>query len=266
MTFIDPSAGAIGATLPQLRDWSAVWDTYDPSIHGTRPMPRFYLAARHENWWGSSLPFTALLDLAKDHGIPVAWATPTETLRRLAVAGAEHADKLAVLTGDEAAIRDLCRQKLSECPDEWLSGEVAAGEKAVAAWADGHREAAACLAVTGVEQMLHNLTRTKGGRGGHNRLLMAGKKEPNPYLPRNQSVLAPLSTLYTQYYPDRNDPIPDNLSRHAVVHHLPLSHLSPGHCIIAVMLLVSIIRELQERYDDIRDDLLMQSEDWEAVL
>lgn len=42
------------------------------------------------------------------------------------------------------------------------------------------------------------------------------------------------------------------------VHHLPLSHLSPGHCIIVVMLFISIICESQERYEGIGDDLLLQ--------
>ncbi|MEW1819168.1 hypothetical protein AB0422_29730, partial [Streptomyces diastaticus] len=89
----------------------------------------------------------------------------------------------------------------------------------------------------------------------------AGTKKPNDYLPKRQYVLAPLNAFYTPYDPGKGDAVPTTLSRHAVVHHLPLSHLSPGHCIIAVMLLISIIRETQERYDGIRDDLLMQASD-----
>ncbi|MGW9046653.1 hypothetical protein ACWGQL_29420 [Streptomyces lydicus] len=259
MTFIDPSVGSATVSLPQLQDWGAVWDTYDPAIHGVHPMPGFYTAARHENWWGSAVPLDTLHGLAKDHGIPVAWVTPTQTLRRLSAAGSGHDDKLAVLTADEGDIRNLCRLKLGECTDKWLSGEVEAGTKAIAAWTDGHREAAACLAVAGVEQMLHNLTHIPRDRGGHEKLHKAGGKKPHPWLPKHQYVLAPLNAFYTPYYPHRNDPIPETLSRHAVVHHLPLSHLSQGHCIVAVMLLVSIIRETQERYDDIRHDLLVQT-------
>ncbi|NEC44853.1 hypothetical protein [Streptomyces sp. SID8016] len=261
MTFTDPSAGAVTASLAQLRDWGTVWDTYDPAAHGVRRMPRFYTAGRHENWWGSTVQLTALLNLAKEHGIPVAWVAPAETLRRLASAPADHDDKLAVLTADEGDVQDLCRLKLDECTDEWLTGEVEAGEKALAAWADGHREAAASLAVAGVEQMLHNLTQIPRGGGAHGRLQQAGTKEPNSYLPKSQYVLAPLNAFYTQYEPSKGHPLPETLSRHAVVHHLPLSHMTPGHCIIAVMLLVSIIRESQEHYEGIRDDLLMQASD-----
>jgi hypothetical protein len=261
MTFSDPSAGSSSATFRQLRDWGTVWDTYNPAVHGSHPMPRLYTGVRHENWWGSAVQLDVLLDLAKEHGIPVAWVTPAETLSRLATAGAGHDDKLAVLADSEESIRALCRLKLDECTDEWLASEVEAGEKAITAWADGHREAAACLAVAGVEQMLHNLTQVPRGRGAHGKLQKAGEKEPNSYLPKHQYVLAPLNAFYTPYDPAKGDAVPETLSRHAVVHHLPLSHLSAGHCAIAVMLLVSIIRETQERYDDIRYDLLMQAGD-----
>ncbi|MFE6157106.1 hypothetical protein [Streptomyces sp. NPDC057889] len=261
MTFADPSAGHFTASFAEVRDWALIWDTYNPAVHGAHRMPSFYTGVRHENWWGSAVQLDVLLDLARDHGIPVAWVTPAETLSRLAVVGAGHDDKLAVLADSENAIRALCRVKLDECTDEWLTGEVEAGEKAMAAWADGHREAAACLAVAGLEQMLHNLTHVPRGRGAHGRLQKAGEKEPNSYLPKHQYALAPLNAFYTPYDPAKGQAVPTTLSRHAVVHHLPLSHLSEGHCIIAVMLLVSIIRETQERYEGIRDDLLMQAID-----
>ncbi|MFF9607818.1 hypothetical protein ACF1GY_37135 [Streptomyces sp. NPDC014684] len=69
-----------------------------------------------------------LLVLAKKHGIPVAWVTPAQTLSSLAAAGADHDDKLAALVDDEDRIQALCRHKLDECTDEWIAGEVEAGE------------------------------------------------------------------------------------------------------------------------------------------
>ncbi|WP_190087016.1 hypothetical protein [Streptomyces longisporoflavus] len=232
MTFSDLSAGHSTAIFSQLRDWGLIWDTYNPAVHGTHRMPPFCTGVRHENWWGSTVQMDAL-----------------------------HDDKLAALVDDEEGIQALCRLKLDECTDEWIAGDVEAGEKAMAAWSDGHREAAACLAVAGVEQMLHNLTHVPRGPGAHKRLQKAGEKKPNDYLPTYQYALAPLNAFYTPYDPGKGEAVPTTLSRHAVVHHLPLSHLSPGRCIIAVMLLISIIRETQERYDGIRYDLLTQAGD-----
>lgn len=258
-TFIDPGAGRRSASIAEIRDWALVWDTYDPAVHGTRGMPGLYLGARHENWWGSTLSLEQLLDLAQGHGIPVAWVPSAHILRELAAAGPGHNDKLAVLAAAEDDIRALCRARLHECDDLWLTAEVEAGQKAVAAWDDGHREAAATLAVAALEQILYTLTETKDRTNAA--LGKIGKEKPNSYLPARQYVFAPLATLYAQYRPERNDPLPDNLSRHAVLHHLPLDHLNPGHCIIAVMLLVSVLRQSQERADDIRYDLMMSAAD-----
>jgi hypothetical protein len=138
-------------------------------------------------------------------------------------------------------------------------GEVEAGRKALAAWAGGHHEAAACLALAGLEQILYRITWTKTRT--HAELRRIGAEQPALYLPARQYALAPLATLYAQYYPEKGDPLPDNLSRHAVLHHLPLDHLSPGNCIIAMMLFVSIIRQYQEHAEEIRQDLIAQATD-----
>ncbi|MFF1400195.1 hypothetical protein ACFVZD_41295 [Streptomyces sp. NPDC058287] len=258
-TFIDPGAGRRSGSMAEIRDWARVWDAYDPEVHGTRNMPSFYTAARHENWWGSTLSLEQLLDLAQGHGIPVAWVPGADVLRQLGAADPGHDDKLTVLVAAEDDIRPLCRARLDECDDLWLTAEVQAGRKAVAAWEDGHREAAATLAVAALEQILYTLTETKDRTNAA--LGKIGKEKPNSYLPTRQYTLAPLATLYAQYRPERNDPLPGNLSRHAVLHHLPLDHLSPGHCIVAVMLLVSVLRQSQERAEDIRHDLMMSAAD-----
>ncbi|MEU5257209.1 hypothetical protein [Streptomyces longwoodensis] len=258
-TFMNPGAGKNKATIADIRDWALIWDTYDPAVHGTQRMPSLYTVVRHENWWGSTLSLEQLLHLAQEHGIPVAWVPTPKILRQLAAAGPTHDEKLAVLAAAEGDLLSLCRTRLDECDDAWLAAEVEAGRKAVAAWTDGHREAAATLAVAALEQILYTLTETADRK--HAALRKIGQQKPNKYLPARQYVFAPLATLYQQYYPEKNDPLPDNLSRHAVLHALPLDHLSIGHCIIAVMLLVSVLRQSQERAEDIRHDLMMSAAD-----
>lgn len=174
-TFTDPGAGRHGASIAEIRDWARVWDTYDPAVHGTRNMPSFYTAARHENWWGSTLSLEQLLDLAQSHGIPVAWVPSPGTLRQLAAAGPSHDAKLAVLVEAEDEIRSLCHVRLDECGDLWLTAEVEAGRKTVAAWDDGHREAAATLAVAALEQILYTLSETKAR--SHAALREIGRKK-----------------------------------------------------------------------------------------
>ncbi|MFK0160751.1 hypothetical protein ACIQVK_53050 [Streptomyces sp. NPDC090493] len=258
MTFVDPSAGRHQVPLRELESWGLAWDSYDPAVHGELPIPAFYPAARVANWWGCTLSLDDLLDLAQVHGIPVAWVPDRALLRTLAAAG-DHDDKVAVLVAAESKIRVLCSDRLDECTNEWVSGEVEAGRKALAAWSDGHHEAAACLALAGLEQILYRITWAKPR--SHAELRRIGAEKPNGYLPARQHALAPLATLYAKYYPENGDPMPDNLSRHAVLHHLPLDHLSPGNCIIAVMLFVSIIRQYHEHAEEIRQDMIAQAAD-----
>ncbi|MGW1940135.1 hypothetical protein [Streptomyces goshikiensis] len=254
--YADPSAGRRTASIQEMRDWARVWDTYDPEVHGSQDMPGFYAQPlRHGNWWGSTVSLEQLLDLAQVHGIPVAWVPDRDVLRKLAAAGTTHDEKLEVLVAAEEEIRTLCHARLDECHDEWLTAEIEAGHKALAAWDDGHREAAATLAIAALEQILYTLTETE--KRTHVALGRIGRQKPNDYLPARQYVFAPLATLFARYYPENNDPLPENLSRHAVLHHLPLDHLSRGHCTVAIMLLVSVLRQSQERAQGIRDDLMM---------
>ncbi|TKA11802.1 hypothetical protein [Actinacidiphila oryziradicis] len=75
------------------------------------------------------------------------------------------------------------------------------------------------------------------------------------WFPEPQAALSPLYPLYARYRADRNDRLPDQLSRHALVHSISLGHLNVGHAMVAIMLLVSLLRELEERYAEIRHDM-----------
>ncbi|TXS66101.1 hypothetical protein EAO69_30220 [Streptomyces sp. me109] len=65
----------------------------------------------------------------------------------------------------------------------------------------------------------------------------------------------PLHPLYARYWADRGDPIPEQLSRQTLVHNISLGHLSAGHAMVGIMLVVSLLRELQERCEEIRHDM-----------
>ncbi|WP_093470418.1 hypothetical protein [Streptomyces melanosporofaciens] len=255
MTFIDPAAGRNQISLKELRELPAVWDTYDSTKHGPLPMSPFYPVVRHENWWGCGVSLSDLRALASSHGIPVAWVPSADVLRRLATMSHSHEEKLQVLIDARAEIIALCREKLDECTDDWLGDTAVVAEKALAALADGHHEAAACLALLGSEDLIYEMSHLTR-RAKYKDLTDVAKQDPGGLFAHSHYVLAPLVTLYTDWWAKNDDPVPTALSRHAVVHRLPLEHLSEGHCLIAVMLLVSMVREAQQRYEQIRDDMM----------
>ncbi|MFJ5124006.1 hypothetical protein ACIP80_02680 [Streptomyces sp. NPDC088555] len=243
------------ATWKNIRAAQPAWDSYDMTRDGFRPMPGLYLAGRRPNWWGAGATPEDLHKLAKSSGIPVSWVPPAHVLRLLLDAG-DHDARLRVLVDHEDEIRALCEEMAAYCDDEWLGDAPEMAAKIVAAWRDGHPEAAACMALLAVEELAHQVSRVdrskkhKGLQGAAEAIV-----SNDDWFPQGQTALSPLFPLYTQYWADKGHDVPEQLSRHALVHSISLGHLSQGHAIVAIMLMVSLLRELQERCDEIRDDM-----------
>jgi len=247
MTFSDPLAGKAVAAMKDITEAAEVWDTYDARRDGPASMPFFYRAVRYENWWGSGVDSQTLHSLAKNHGIPVAWTPPADVLQDLVHADSAHSAKLAVLEAAEDKIRDLCHTMLRECTSSWMKVETEAARHVMAAWNDGHLQAAACLALAAAEDVMFSVARVERTRKYPGLTQAASRPvRSNSWLLDDQIVLTPIEPLFTSYFPERNDPIPENLSRHAVLHRLPLEHLNKGHSIVAIMLLISLLRQAEE--------------------
>ncbi|MET9618118.1 hypothetical protein [Kitasatospora indigofera] len=254
MSYSDPSAGRMSMSIGALLDAARTWDLYDNSIDQPHPMPWFYTGARYENWWGSGVKFDQLHGLVKEHGIPVAWVPPADVLRLLVAAPDSHDAKLDVLVAAEADIRQLCHQRVTESDHDWLEDYPRTARLVMAAWDDGHVQAAACLALAGAEDLMFRVARVDRSKNYHG-LTEEARREPSDWLPHLQLLLTPINTLFTSYFAHKNDPIPANLSRHAVLHTLPLDHLNHGHSIVAIMLLISLLRQAQQ-------DAMESSEEW----
>jgi hypothetical protein len=102
---------------------------------------------RPQNWWGASLDPNALFAIAKNDGIPVAWVPPATVLVAL-VAEPDRATRMTVLRAHEQEIIDQCRALVGECRDPEVADKRELVRAAMAAYEDGHREAAMALAVS----------------------------------------------------------------------------------------------------------------------
>ncbi|MFC9227388.1 hypothetical protein ACFTZI_00060 [Streptomyces decoyicus] len=237
-----------GLTATQLIEAAKQWDLYDASTEGWRPRPPFYAEVRYENWWGSGATLSQLHELAQNHGLPVAWVPPADVLRDLVKADDAHHAKLAVLTAAEERIRASCHREIPELHAGWKEDYAVTVRHVMAAWDDGHLLAAGCLALAGSEDLMLEIAEVERTRGAYKPLQQAAARglseTPSPH---EQVVLTPIGPLFTKYMPEDNDPIPEALSRHAVVHRMPLEHFNAGHCVVAIMLMVSLLREMEER-------------------
>lgn len=243
----DPSAGRTAVSPKELTEWGEQWDRYDASVDGPQPVPHLYTWARQRNWWGSGATLSQLHALARNHGIPVAWIPPAGVIRELVQADDHHDAKLDVLVSHQGKIRTACRRTVPEDSDGWHTDYPKTARRVLAAWDDGHLLAAGCLALAAAEDIMFLVARVERTRYKmYDGLKKAAGMEPHPqWWPQDQVVLTPIEPLFSQYFPERDDPLPQNLSRHAVMHRLPLEHMNDGHCIIAIMLMVSLLAELE---------------------
>ncbi|MFD9123565.1 hypothetical protein [Kitasatospora sp. NPDC059571] len=262
MTFTDPLAGKGVASTAELQAAALAWDTYDERRDGPAHMPFFYTAMRYENWWGAGATREELYSLANKHGIPVAWTPPARVLRDLVDAGPSHQAKLSVLEAAEDEVRAHCHALMDECTSSWVETGPEVGRHVLAAWDDGHRQAAACLALAAAEDVMFAVARVD--RSQKCKGLTTAASRPllkKPWLVDRQIALAPIEPLFTQYFPEKNNPIPETLSRHAVLHRLPLEHLNTGHSIVAIMLLVSLMRQAEQQAFEAEVDAQYYEED-----
>jgi hypothetical protein len=122
----------------------------DPDVlERAKTHPALYEAlqmTRPENWWGTGNP-KVLFAIAKDDGIPVAWVPSASILLDLAAAPDRNA-RMSVLLARKQEIVDQCKMIILNSDDPWVADERALIEKAVAAYEDGHLEAATALAVS----------------------------------------------------------------------------------------------------------------------
>jgi hypothetical protein len=63
---------------------------------------------------------------------------------------------------------------------------------------------------------------------------------------RVKAALAPIGPFYTAWYPSSGSPAPEALSRHVTIHQADQQHYTSGNAAVAVLLITSVLRALQE--------------------
>jgi len=220
--------------------------------------------SRPKNWRGTGIKPEAILAVARESGIPVAWIPPPDVLRRLA--SAASADRMAVIRSHAAEIIVQCDQLLGECRDNWLGDDRILVGRAIEALKAGHHEAAMALAVDVGEALalwasvphvlMFDSEEEKDAWAkmhGRNKYKLAetelaavgSQRELKRVEILRHALIAPIPKFFTPFYARPQEVIPATVSRHATVHKPTIKHLSSDNALIAIMLCVSILREQQ---------------------
>jgi hypothetical protein len=150
----------------------------------------------------------------------------------------DHASELA----------EDCRLVLADVDEPSLAGQLPLAKQAVEAFATGHREAAQALATVVTETVIAAALSRK-----YDEVKKVVRFDPDE-VPWNRlrlaAALGPIYRFYTSWWPSSGRPSSVELSRHVSVHNADVTHYSPGNALVAVLLVTSVLRGIQELQED----------------
>jgi len=145
-------------------------------------------------------------------------------------------------------IAEDCHERLEEISHESLFAQRALAVKSLHAFAAGHYEAAQALAVL--------VTETAVAREFPGMTYNQIKKEIEVDLGqvrlielRVQAALCAISPFYTPWRPGLGTEASEELSRHVSVHQADVGHYTQGNAAIAILLVTSVLRALQQLHE-----------------
>ena len=242
-------------------------------VKGNLPLRLALDMSRPVNWRGTGIRPEAILAVATESGIPVAWVPPPSILRMLVSAVPE--DRMVILRAHTADVVAQCDELLEECRDGWLHDDRVLVGRAIYAFKAGHHEAAMALAVAVGEPLalwasqerlrifdseaekLAWEKQHKVGKYDLARIELAavgtGQQRKRVEVLRH-ALIAPIPKFFTPFHARPGEVIPDTVSRHVTVHRPTVAHLTHDNALLAIMLCISILREMQASREEIRDE------------
>jgi hypothetical protein len=222
---------AIDATTA-LEHISEMFRSFDwDSITRTPRVPDNWPNDIHEN-----LP--ELVKMVNRDGIPAAWVPRSEVLTLLLTASTGDA-RSEVLVQHRDEILDDCSECLDDLADPFLDPILPIAREVLDACRKGFWKVGAISAVQVAHSIVEALHWVSDRQrvAKHHVLTME-----TPYTRMlEQATRAPLVLFYDDWNPLSGKPRPAHLTRHVVSHRLDTDQVSERNCIVAVMLMASLI-------------------------
>jgi hypothetical protein len=140
-----------------------------------------------------------------------------------------------------------CQQALDSVNKPPILRSAALAKRAVEAYSGGHFEAAQALAVVVAETVV---AKAYGTEKYHK--IVAASRVDMKTMPANEIRLrfavAAIGSFFVDWHPKSQKPAPQELSRHVSIHQADSGHYNQGNSLLAIMLVSSILRALQDFY------------------
>lgn len=192
-----------------------------------------------DNWSRSTeARLGALVAMVSQEGIPVAWVPRADVLEALLDA-APGDERSALLIARRDEILEDCAAWVDDLEDDFLASVLPVAREVLDACRSGHWRVAAISAVT----VVHNVVEALHWASDHQRVAKHHRLTVNTPQPKllEQATRGPLVLFYEDWNPKSPQPRPTHVTRHVVSHHLDADQVTERNCIVAVMLMSSLL-------------------------
>lgn len=219
-----------------------------------------------DNWRGGGrLDFRTVVGVLEE-GIPLAWVPPGGIVRNL-IDAVDVKARFGILETHQTVIVESCHAALDQVTDPDWAEQADLLRMCATLLVSGHAQGAQALAANvydtlhrGLWRALPQLQSAKGGWDGYAQVqsrlpVIELEKKEWPIIDgevkdltlmefRLACVMTPLKAVYTRFRDE--DPVPMMFNRHATAHAAGRTQYTPVNALLALMLGVSLIRELQK--------------------
>ncbi|CAL9656146.1 hypothetical protein [Streptomyces sp. enrichment culture] len=208
-----------------------------------------------ENWQGQRLAYKDMVRLMQE-GTPLAWVPPADVIRQLLVASDAPA-RTAVLDDCRPEILASCSEALAAVTDARFSAQKTLLEECVRMTERGMFSGAQALAANVWDTLVRGLAfanpawlTDKGWWPGYAEI---GRSVPTVDVDddatigqfRKAAVFLPFAKTLEEFR--RQHPVPEGFNRHATAHAAGALQYTAANAVIALMLAVSVLREIDDQ-------------------
>ncbi|MFE6727759.1 hypothetical protein ACFVDN_07675 [Streptomyces californicus] len=207
-----------------------------------------------ENWRGQCLDYRDMIRLMQE-GVPLAWVPPADVIRQLLAAdGASSRSK--VIDDSRPQILVSCREALAEVADERLAAQRELLEECARAIENGMFSSAQALAANVWDTLIRGMAfanpewLTSKGRWSYpqiKRSVPSVEAEEDATIGefRRAVIFLPLAKTLEEFF--HPQPVPPSFNRHATAHATGSVQYTASNATTALMLAVSVLREIDDQ-------------------
>ena len=230
-----PIFGDLGSSL--VKQWASTFATLNFDLLNRRILVPYNWPDDFEEY------LLTIQEILNNEGLPIAWVPRQSILLRLFKAKSAE-KRLNILRKYRDEVLEDCAKVVEEMDDVFLADQIPLSRDVIAACRDGHWTAGAALAVDithGIVEKLEWHTNPKSLKAHYTFSMNLTLKNMITGVTQ-----ASLVSFYEEWHPKSPKPAPKFLTRNMVSHNVTQSHLNEHNCLVAVMLMASVMETVYQ--------------------